>query len=75
MQRHVHAVYAFARYADDLADEGYAGSAKAAGARDAMTAQERLDALDDWEHQLLAPAGTPGPPLHLHRPARNHPRT
>ena len=37
MQPHVHAVYAFARYADDLADEGYAGSAKAQGARDAMT--------------------------------------
>jgi squalene synthase HpnC len=60
MQPHVHAVYAFARYADDLADEGYAGSAQAQGARDVMTPQERLAALDDWERQLLSPRGTPG---------------
>ena len=60
MQPHVHAVYAFARYADDLADEGYAGSKKAEGARDVMTPSERLAALDDWERQLLSPAGTPG---------------
>jgi len=60
MQPHVHAVYAFARYADDLADEGYAGSAKAGGARDVMTPEERLAALDDWERQLLSPRGTPG---------------
>ena len=60
MQPHVHAVYAFARYADDLADEGYAGSAKAQGARDVMTPEERLAALDDWERQLCAPPGTPG---------------
>jgi len=60
MQIHVHAVYAFARYADDLADEGYAGSKKDQGARDVMTPGERLTALNDWERQLLAPAGTPG---------------
>jgi squalene synthase HpnC len=60
MQPHVHAVYAFARYADDLADEGYAGSAKAEGARDVMTPAERLAALDDWERQLCSPSGTPG---------------
>lgn len=60
MQPHVHAVYAFARYADDLADEGYAGSAKAQGARDVMSPEERLAALDDWERQLCAPPGTPG---------------
>jgi phytoene synthase len=60
MRPHVHAVYAFARYADDLADEGYAGSAKARGARDAMTREERLAALDDWERQLCSPPGTPG---------------
>jgi phytoene synthase len=59
MQPHVHAVYAFARYADDLADEGYAGSAKAQGARDVMTQEERLAALDDWERQLCSPPGTP----------------
>ena len=60
MQPHVHAVYAFARYADDLADEGYAGSAKAQGAQDTMTPEQRLAALNDWERQLLAPRGTPG---------------
>jgi phytoene synthase len=60
MQPHVHAVYAFARYADDLADEGYAGSKKAGGARDVMTPGERLTALDDWQGQLLSPPGTPG---------------
>jgi squalene synthase HpnC len=60
MQPHVHAVYAFARYADDLADEGYAGSAKAQGARDVMSPEERLAALDDWERQLCSPPGTPG---------------
>jgi phytoene synthase len=58
MRPHVHAVYAFARYADDLADEGYAGSAP--GARDVMSPEERLAALDDWERQLCSPAGTPG---------------
>jgi len=60
MQPHMHAVYAFARYADDLADEGYAGSRKDQGAQDAMTPEQRLAALDDWERQLLAPPGTPG---------------
>src|SRR6201996_1190034 len=60
MQKHVHAVYAFARYADDLADEGYAGRARAEGKRDVMTPDERLLALDDWERQLCSPAGTPG---------------
>jgi phytoene synthase len=60
MQPHVHAVYAFARHADDLADEGYAGSGKAEGARDVMSAGERLTALNDWGRQLLSPPGTPG---------------
>jgi len=60
MQPHVHAVYAFARYADDLADEGYAGSAKEQGVQDVMTPEQRLAALDDWERQLLSPRGTPG---------------
>ena len=60
MQPHVHAVYAFARYADDLADEGYAGSARAQGASDVMTPEERLVALDDWERQLRSAPGAPG---------------
>jgi phytoene synthase len=58
MQRHVHAVYAFARHADDLADEGYAGARE--DGRDVMTPAERLAALDDWERQLLALPGSPG---------------
>jgi squalene synthase HpnC len=58
MQPHVHAVYAFARHADDLADEGYAGARE--DNRDVMTPEERLAALDDWERQLLAASGTPG---------------
>ena len=60
MRPHVHAVYAFARHADDLADEGYAGSSATRGGQDAMTPGERLAALDDWERQLLSPPGTPG---------------
>lgn len=60
MQPHVHAIYAFARYADDLADEGYAGSKKDEGAHDVMSPDQRLAALDAWEKQLLSPAGTPG---------------
>ncbi len=60
MQKHVHAVYAFARTADDLADEGYAGSGRAEGKRDVMTPEERLAALEDWERQLCSPPGTPG---------------
>jgi phytoene synthase len=60
MQPHVHAIYAFARHADDLADEGYAGSARARGAADVMTPEQRLAALNDWERQLLAAPGTPG---------------
>ena len=60
MQPHVHAVYAFARTADDLADEGYAGSKKAEGVRDVMSPEERLAALEDWERQLLSAPGTPG---------------
>ena len=58
MQKHVHAVYAFARYADDLADEGYAGARE--DNRDVMTPDERLAALEDWEHQLLSKPSTPG---------------
>jgi squalene synthase HpnC len=42
---HVYNIYAFARTADDLADEGYDS---------ALTEGERLAALDDWERQLEA---------------------
>ncbi len=69
MQPHVHAVYAFARYADDLADEGYAADGQEANPKPkghergyvhGMTATERIAALEDWERQLRAPRGTPG---------------
>ena len=42
MRPHVAAVYAFARTADDFADEG------------TRTAEERIRLLDDWEHRLHA---------------------
>jgi squalene synthase HpnC len=44
MRPHVAAVYAFARIADDFADEG------------SDAAQERLDALDRWDRRLQAAA-------------------
>ena len=40
LRRHIAAIYAFARTADDIADEG------------AIDAPERLARLDAWEHQL-----------------------
>jgi phytoene synthase len=50
MRPHVAAVYAFARLADDIADEGGAPAA------------ERLAALDAWERRLMAvAAGAPDP--------------
>jgi squalene synthase HpnC len=42
MRPHVAAVYAFARTADDFADEG------------TRTAEERIRLLDDWRHRLHA---------------------
>lgn len=42
---HVAAIYAFARYADDIADEGW-------GIEGAPTPQARVDALDAYEEQL-----------------------
>lgn len=49
---HVHAVYAFARTADDIADEGYADPRKCGGERNAPTQEERLAALDGFRGQL-----------------------
>jgi hydroxysqualene synthase len=45
-RRHVYSIYAFARTADDFADEGYD--------RAELTEAARLAALDDWEAQLAA---------------------
>lgn len=53
---HVHAVYAFARHSDDLADEGYAEEHDFGDGRlRKPTIEERLVALDDWEKQLRSP--------------------
>jgi hydroxysqualene synthase len=43
-RRHVYSVYAFARIADDFADEGYETGE--------WTESRRLEALDDWERKL-----------------------
>jgi hydroxysqualene synthase len=44
-RRHVYSIYAFARTADDIADEGYDTP---------LSQRERLAALDDWGRQLEA---------------------
>jgi squalene synthase HpnC len=52
MRPHMHAIYAYARVADDFADE------------DAAAPAERLARLDDWERQLdAAYAGAPRHPV------------
>lgn len=48
-RRHIHAVYAFARYADDLADEGYD---PAEPNFKLQTPEQRLKALDTYADQL-----------------------
>ena len=45
-RKHVYSIYAFARTADDFADEGYDDAS--------LTEAERLRRLDDWEKQLEA---------------------
>ncbi len=53
---HVHAVYAFARHTDDLADEGYASGFDFGGELPPQpTPEQRLAALDKWEEGLLDP--------------------
>lgn len=44
LRRHVYSIYAFARIADDFADEGYETGE--------LTETQRLAALDDWERRL-----------------------
>lgn len=54
MRPHVHAVYAFARTADDIADEGYADPrGKSAGGR-VLTEAERLAEMEAFRGQLDA---------------------
>ncbi|PTX97357.1 squalene synthase HpnC [Verrucomicrobia bacterium LW23] len=57
LRKHVHAVYAFARHADDLADEGYE--------HEGLAEKKRLAALNDWEAQLLQPRGTATEPIFI----------
>lgn len=45
-RQHVYSIYAFARTADDFADEGYEDAI--------LTQPQRLAALEDWESQLNA---------------------
>jgi squalene synthase HpnC len=56
MRPHVAAVYAFARIADDLADEG------------SVPASDRLAALDDWERRLIAVTSGHPDPGDVHAP-------
>ena len=56
LRKHVYSIYAFARTADDFADEGY----ETPGARTSLSANlsanldeaQRLAALDDWQQKL-----------------------
>jgi phytoene synthase len=65
MRPHIAAIYAFARAADDFADEGD------------LTPEERLALLDDWGNRLKASAGmvpesrTPSPESRLAPPKPN----
>src|SRR5207244_11961736 len=54
MRPHVAAIYAFARIADDMADEG------------ARRPRERLADLDDWQRRLVAAAGDEPLPREAH---------
>jgi phytoene synthase len=54
MRPHVAAIYAFARIADDMADEG------------SRPARARIDDLDDWERRLTAAAGDESLPREAH---------
>lgn len=45
-RRYVAAIYAFARIADDFADEGYGPDSR-------LSTSDRLNSLDEWESQLI----------------------
>jgi len=66
LARHVHAVYAFARHTDDLADEGYASAHDfgEGGMKSYQpTPEERLAALQKWEDDLLRPPAEGDSPI------------
>jgi phytoene synthase len=48
----VHAIYAFARHADDFADEGYSGN-NSVNLKQPISPQSRLDALQNWEFEFI----------------------
>ncbi|MCS7063321.1 MAG: squalene synthase HpnC [Methylacidiphilales bacterium] len=52
IRKHVHAIYAFARHADDMADEGYPNSFST-NFNQPTTPSARLEALDNWERELM----------------------
>src|SRR5438552_5081655 len=47
LRKHFYSIYAFARIADDFADEGYG---------EEYTERERLDLLEQWRAMLMASA-------------------
>ena len=52
LRPHVHAVYAFARVADDIADEGYADPRKPKPAGGILSQEERLSQLRQYRDEL-----------------------
>lgn len=55
LRKHVYSIYAFARTADDFADEGYqTDDAPTSGPATSLSAADRLAALDDWQNKLKA---------------------
>jgi squalene synthase HpnC len=66
LARHIHAIYAFARLADDIADEGYEAPfcfADGDGVPRKLTQEERLERLDRWEQALYHPERFPEDPV------------
>jgi squalene synthase HpnC len=52
LRPHVHAIYAFARHADDFADEGYLRS-NSVNTKQPLSPESRLEALENWEQELI----------------------
>lgn len=71
LQKHVHAVYAFARYADDMADEGYVDDGMLTGSTlqlapgERLTPDQRLLALEEWQSHLTKPISSSTPPTFI----------
>lgn len=55
LRKHVYSIYAFARTADDFADEGYqTDDAPTSASATSLSTADRLVALDDWQNKLEA---------------------